>query len=68
MIQKSIVSFQHSFPVLFLGRFFPARGRIQIDFGAQHGAHLGPFWGAFGHFFGHFLVSLFEIEFNSDFN
>ena len=46
-------------------RFFFALGRVQDDFGAQHGPNLSPCWSHVGHFLGHFWVFFWHLNLRS---
>ena len=46
----------------------PALGRVQDDFGAQHGPILNPFWNHVGHVLGHFWVLRWHLHFRCDFD
>ena len=54
---------------MFLDVFFGvALGRVQDDFGAQHGPNLSPCWSHVDHFLGHFWVLLWHLHFRCDFD
>ena len=56
------------FGVVFGVVFFFAPGRVQVDFGAQHGPNLGPFWSHVGYFLGPFWVLLWHLHSRCDFD
>ena len=62
---RSMHSQVYVFRCFFRCRFFFALGRVQDDFGAQHGPNLSPCWSHVDHFLVHFWVFFWHLNLRS---